>query len=217
MIQSFLFTQKHKRTFHIANLELNKVFKWFNANKLSLNKDKTKYTFFHKACEKDNIPLKLPSLFINDMEIKRITSVKYLGVLIDEHLIWEEHITVVENKVSKNLGLLHRARRVLDSTALKNLYFSFIHSYLNYGNIVWARTSTTKLKKLASKQKQALRILNNEFTDMREIMVRMKVLNIYKLNIYQILNFMFEIKTNTAVCFLENQLVCNQAKLSVSS
>ena len=48
-------------------------------------------------------------------------------------------------------------------------------------------------------------------------MVRMKVLNIYKLNIYQILNFMFEIKTNTAVCFLENQLVCNQAKLSVSS
>ena len=41
-----------KEFFHIANLELNKVFKWFNANKLSLNKDKTKYTFFHKAREK---------------------------------------------------------------------------------------------------------------------------------------------------------------------
>ena len=46
-----------KELFHIANLELNKVFKWFNANKLSLNKDKTKYKFFHKAREKDNIPL----------------------------------------------------------------------------------------------------------------------------------------------------------------
>ena len=91
------------------------------------------YTFFHKAREKDNISLKLPSLFINDREIKRITSIKYLGVLIDEHLTWKEHIAVIENKVSKNLGLLHRARRVLDSTALKNLYFSFIHSYLNYG------------------------------------------------------------------------------------
>ena len=44
-----------------------------------------------------------------------------------------------------------------------------------------------KTKKLASKQKQALEILNNEFTDIREIMVRIKVLNIYKLNIYQIL------------------------------
>ena len=41
-----------------------------------------------------------------------------------------------------------------------------------------------KTKKLASKQKQALRILNNEFTDIREIMIRMEVLNIYKLNIY---------------------------------
>ena len=86
-----------KELFHTANLELNKVFRWFNANKLSLNKDKTKYTFFHKAREKDNIPLKLPSLFINDREIKRITSIKYLGVLIDEHLTWKEHITVIEN------------------------------------------------------------------------------------------------------------------------
>ena len=38
-------------------------------------------------------------------------------------------------------------------------------------------------------------------------MVRMKVLNIYKLNIYQILNFMFKIKTNTAPCILENQFM----------
>ena len=80
-------------------MELNKVFKWFNANKLSVNKDKNKYTFFHKAREKDNIPLKLPSLFINDMEIRRITSIKHLGVLIDEHLTWKENITVIENKV----------------------------------------------------------------------------------------------------------------------
>ena len=219
-------------------MELNKVFKWLNANRLSLNKDKTKYTLFHKAREKDNIPLKLPSFFLSDREIKRITSVKYLGVLIDKHLTWKEHITVIENKVSKNLGILYRARRVLDSTALKKLYFSFIHSYLNYGNIVWASTSRIKLTKLASKQKQALRIVYNESTDIKEIMGRMKVLNIYKLNIYQILNFIFKIKTNTAPCifekqftgiqhqystrfsknsFVESQLVYSQTKFSVSS
>ena len=124
-------------------------------------------------------------------------------MLIEEHLTWKEHITLIENKVSKNLGLLHRARRVLDSTALKNLYFSFIHNYLDYGNVVWTSASTRKLKKLASKQKQALRILSNGFTDIREIMVIMKVLNVYKLNIYQILNVMFKIKTNTAACIFQ--------------
>ena len=164
-------------------MELYKVFKWCSVNKLSLNKVKTKYTLFHTAREKDNIPLKNPSLFMSDRETKRITSVKYLGVLTDEHLTWKERITLIKNKVSKNLGLLYRARRALDSTALKNLYFSFIHSYLNYGNIVWASTSRTKLKKLASKQKQALMIVNYELTDIREIMIRMKVLNIYKLYI----------------------------------
>ena len=72
------------------------------------------------------MPLKLPLLFKNDREIKRITSIKYLGVLIDKHLTWKEDITVIENKVSKNLGLLYRAKGVLASTALKNLCFSFI-------------------------------------------------------------------------------------------
>ena len=80
-------------------MELNKAFRWFNANKLSLNKNKTKYILFHKAREKDNIPLKFPSLFINDREIKRITSIKSLGVSIDEYLAWKEHVTVIENKV----------------------------------------------------------------------------------------------------------------------
>ena len=234
----FLSHKSIKELFYTTYLELNKVFRWFNANKLSLNKDKTKYTLFHKACEKDNIPLKYPSLFINDGEIIWTTSIKYLRVLIGEHLIWKEHITVNEKKFLKNLGLLYRSRRVLDRTALKNLYFSFIHSYLNYGNIIWTSTSTTKLEKLSSKQKQALRIINNESIDIREKMVKMKVLNVYKINIYQILYFKFQIKTNTAACifedqftkvqhqystrfsknsFAESQLVYSQTKFSVSS
>ena len=59
-----------KELFLNVNSELSKIIQWFNANKLSLNKDKTKYTLFHKVRQKNNIPLKLPSLFINDKEIK---------------------------------------------------------------------------------------------------------------------------------------------------
>ena len=54
-----------KELFHSANLKLHRVFKWFNANKLSLNKDKIQYAFFCKVCQKDNIPFKFPSLFVN--------------------------------------------------------------------------------------------------------------------------------------------------------
>ena len=37
------------------------------------------------------------------------------------------------------------------------------------------------------------------------MMVQMKILNRYKLNNYQILNFMFKLKTNTTPCIFENQ------------
>ena len=37
------------------------------------------------------------------------------------------------------------------------------------------------------------------------MMVRIKVLNIYKLNIYQNFKFFFNIKTNIAPCFFEKQ------------
>ena len=93
-----------------------------------------------------------------------------MGVLTDEHLTWKEHITVIENKISKNLGLLYKAKRVLDNNALKKLYFSFFHCYLNYGNIAWTSANKTKLKKIASKQKEAVRLVNNDNTDIRELM-----------------------------------------------
>ena len=56
---------------------------WFTANKLSLNMEQTKYSFFYKPCKKDDILLRLPKLIINNYEIQRKESIKFLGVLLD--------------------------------------------------------------------------------------------------------------------------------------
>ena len=76
--------------------------------------------------------------------------------MVDENLTWIDHITLVKNKFSKNLGLLHKAKNYLNKKSMVILYYSFIHSYLNDGNIAWCSTSMTKLKKLLYEQKQAL-------------------------------------------------------------
>ena len=63
-----------KYLFNNVNLEQNKIAVWFKeANKLSLNEGKRKYTFLHKFCQKDSIPLKLPMLAINKKVIKWTT------------------------------------------------------------------------------------------------------------------------------------------------
>ena len=130
--------------FEKMNKELTNVSNWFNANKLSLYVKKTKFSFFHKSSKKDNIPLRLPNLNINGFTIERESSIKFLGVLIDETVTWRDHIHTVENKIGKNIELLHQGKHYLDDNCLEQIYFAYIHGYLNYANIAWASTHKTE-------------------------------------------------------------------------
>ena len=68
---------------------------------------KNKYTLFHKKSVRDNIPLKLSDLKTANKSIKKTISIKFLGAMIDEKIIWEDHIYTIEKKLAKNLGLLY--------------------------------------------------------------------------------------------------------------
>ena len=61
---------------------------------------------FHKLTDQKNISLKLPSLQLNGNIIERENSLKFLGVILDEHLTWKKHIQLIENKVSEMLLFL---------------------------------------------------------------------------------------------------------------
>ena len=178
------------------NKELTNVSNWFNANKLSLNVKKTKFSFFHKSSKKDNILLRLPKLNINGFTIERQSSIKLLGVWIDENLTWRDHIHTVENKIAKNIGFLYQGKHYLDDNCLKQIYFAYIHANLNYANIAWASTHKTKLKKVQSKQKHALRIIFNrsKTSPSEPLFLSLNVLNVYQINIFKSVQFMHKIK-----------------------
>ena len=196
---NFFYTHKNiKNLFETVNKELKSVQTWFNANKLSLNISKTKYSFFHSKAYSNLIPLQLPALKINNMIIKRETTMKFLGILLDENLSWKQHINYIEKKISKNNGILYKSRYFLNEKCSKMLYFAFIHSYLNYGNITWGSTTKTNLTLLLRRQKHAARTIyfKDKFTHSKPLMVSLNALNIYQLNIYQTLLFMYKIKNN---------------------
>ena len=86
--------------------------------------------FFHKNSVKDNIPLKLPDLHISKKSIERKYSIMFLGVMLDEHIAWNDHIHAVEKKLAKNIGLLYRARQFLDKESLKTIYILRIYPFL---------------------------------------------------------------------------------------
>ena len=181
----FLSHQNINTLFKIFNEELKKIGDWFKANKLSLNKGKTKYTLFHKKSSKDDLTLKLPALKIADNNIERKTIIKFLGVMLDENIYWEEHIRTDETKLAKNIGLLYSAKPLLKEKSLKSIYFVYIHSYLNYANIAWASVYRTKLKTIHIHQKHAVRIVFNEdkLPKSRPLLRSLNALNVYQINL----------------------------------
>ena len=82
-----------KHLFTNVNKELVNIENWFTANKLFLNVEKTEYSFFQKPSKKDDIPLHLPKLIINNYEIQREESIKFFAVLLDQHLKHIKHKT----------------------------------------------------------------------------------------------------------------------------
>ena len=187
------------KPFATVNEELMNINDWFMANKLSLNVGKTKYSLFHKSSMVDHLPLKLPKLSINNQEIKTASYTKFLRVLSDENLSWKKHLKYIENKIAKNIGLMYKAKHFLDKDSPRSLYFSYIHSNLNYANLAWASTHKTNLKKIHKQQKHALRKLYNKdrYYHTKELFRSCNVLNVYKWNLLNTSIFVRKIKIGT--------------------
>ena len=66
---------------------------------------------------------------------------------------WKEHIKYLENKIAKNIGLVYRAKPFLDKKSLLALYYSCIHSYLNYANLAWDNTNLNETEKTSQPTK----------------------------------------------------------------
>ena len=54
---------------------------------------------------------------------------------------------------------MHKSRNILSKRLMKQLYFSFSHSYLNYANVAWASTNKSNAISLYCHQKHAIRII----------------------------------------------------------
>ena len=184
--------------FAIMNVELQIVSTWIKSNKLSLNVDKTKWSLFHPLSKRKFLPQTLPNLLIEDIHIKREHVTKFLGVFIDENLSWKQHIEILSSKISKSIGIVYKPRDVLSKQPVKQLYFSFIQTYVSYANITRASTSKSKLGRLYRCQKLAPRVIFHKdwYTHASPLLNDVKALNDFKLNVFNILCFMYKCKQN---------------------
>ena len=77
------------------NTELDLLSTWLKSNKLSLNTHKTFFQLFHRARMKTNNSV---NIIVDKCVLNKVTSIKYLGVIIDHKLNWIEHIFYVKKQ-----------------------------------------------------------------------------------------------------------------------
>ena len=130
---------------------------WFSANKLSVNMPKTKFMIFSRTDQ--SLP-ELSRLPIDEYTyLERVSTMRYLGVLVDQNMSWKEHIAKLRMKLGRNVGILRHLKFILPFHAMRSVYFALVHSYLSYCPLIFLNTFKTHIKPLQRQQNKALRIL----------------------------------------------------------
>ena len=87
--------------------DVTKICDWLKANKLSLSAVKTEFMLIgnsHNTLRFGN----LLTIQIDGHLIKRVHKTKYLGIIVDNSLIWNEQIDFISTKIKRNVGMMKR-------------------------------------------------------------------------------------------------------------
>ena len=103
-----------------------------------------------------DMPFK-PKLYQHYLERK--SSSRFLGVIINEQLTWDEHIRAIKAKMNRYVGILYKLKNILPFPARKNIFHSFVQSHLNYCSLVWGLGPKASIEPLFAGQKKAIRAL----------------------------------------------------------
>lgn len=134
---------------------LDYITDWCNTWGFKISVVKTSFVLFHRGKRKE------VHLDLNKEKIKRATSVKFLGMMFDQRLTWNEHISYLAEKCQKRINimkLLTGSKWGSDKDTMVILYKTLIRSVLDYGSSVYFSAADSNLKRLDVIQSQALRL-----------------------------------------------------------
>jgi hypothetical protein len=101
--------------------------------------------------------------------IERKPCVKFLGLLVDENLSWNNHINICKSKISSSIYAINRVKHIVPKKYLRTLYFTMIHPHLTYCIPAWGSAYNVHKNKLILMQKRIVRIISgakyNDHTD----------------------------------------------------
>uniref|UniRef100_A0A8D8Z4X9 Uncharacterized protein n=1 Tax=Cacopsylla melanoneura TaxID=428564 RepID=A0A8D8Z4X9_9HEMI len=143
--------------------------------------------------------------FINGVKLDRVAQVKDLGVLLDQDLRFNSHISKITSKAFRNLGFVYRnSKEFRNPNTFRTLYCSLVRPGLEYCSTLWSPQYNIWTDEIESVQKKFLRFLrfkdysnrqiaNNDLLkkyDLLPLKHRRQIIDI--VFVYKVLNFLID-------------------------
>lgn len=147
------YTIKHQKDALFLQRQLETFAEWCRVNRMSLNVSKCSVISFSRKRSTFHFDYALA-----DIQLKRESTVKDLGILIDTKLNFKDHVAYIVSKASSQLGFLFRfAKKFKDVYCLKALYCAIVRPLLEYASVVWAPYYQNGIQRVEAVQRRFVR------------------------------------------------------------
>ena len=190
-----------------ANEVLKNLSRYMNANKLLINKTKTSYMMIKPKVPK-YVKI-IEKLKLDDIEVAKVNSARYLGIIIDDKLNFKEQFNKLKEKVTDGVRALMCTRNILNYKAKMLLYHAAIKSHLDYCSIAYFdKLGIGQINELHALQKQAVRLI---FRARK----RSHTSKLFKLSEIIPVTRQYEIESIKFVSKYQNELTCSTQPLAI--
>ena len=141
-----------------CNAQAALVDEWFRTNRLTTNSKKASNFILSKYYTRgDDGSNPDFSIKMGKVMLKKVKSVKYLGVMLDEDVSWNEQIEFLSTKLSRSAGIFSKLRYYVSKDMLIKVYHALFNSHLQYAILCWGNATATLINRLQVLQNRAIR------------------------------------------------------------
>lgn len=137
-----------------VNEDLQLFHNWLSGNGLVLNVSKTVYMLFKQKNKKEI----QPNIEINNSPIQRVSNTKYLGMVVDDKLSWENHVDLICGQINPMIGAIRRCSKFTPHL-VKTIYDSYILSKAVYNIPIWSQCAKKLTEKVSISLTRSLKAL----------------------------------------------------------
>lgn len=191
--------------FNVMNTELASFTEWLRWKKLQLNVSKTKCMIVTTR-PSDGVSR---AVRIDGEEIERVETIKYLGVMLDEKLNFNDHIDYTIRKAARKFGVLCRINRYLTTEAKIDVYKSLIAPHFDYCASILFLATRQQLKRMQVLQSKVMRLILkcDRLTPRQNMLDCLQWMSVRQRIEYNTLIFVFRVTKGMAPKYLTGTVV----------